>query len=30
VLAGALRAAWQIRIAKNKAAGRKPSAKKKK
>ena len=30
VLAGALRAAWQIRVAKNKAAERKPSAKKKK
>jgi len=26
VLAGALRAAWQIRVAKNKAAGRKPPA----
>lgn len=28
VLAGALRAAWQIRVAKNKSAGRKPPRKK--
>ena len=30
VLAGALRAAWQIRVAKNKAGGRKPAPGKKK
>jgi hypothetical protein len=30
VLAEALRAAWQIRVAKNKAAGRKPTPRKKK
>ena len=30
VLAGALQAAWQIRAAKNKAAGRKPAPRKKK
>jgi hypothetical protein len=29
VMAGALRAAWQIRVAKNKAAGRKPAPRKK-
>jgi hypothetical protein len=30
MLAGALRTAWQIRVARNKASGRKPSTKKKK